>query len=329
MSRFRRPPGFVLGLVAGIVTVALIGSIGSGSALRSNFQSVDEGFAVAGGAAPALAPMPEMGYAQDASGLPAESAGAATGAAAREPAVVVTGSLGLEVADPGSALKAVEAALRANGGRISSLSRGEDGIPVPYADLRPTPLPVKPIALTIRVPSRSLEATLAALRGIGTVLTETRNETEVTGQLVDMEARLRNLRATETAYLAILERAATIDETLAVWERLGSIRGEIESLDAARAGLADQVAYASYTLTLEPPPAAPVEEAQAGWDPGATAERSLARLVEILQGLADAAIGLLIVGAPLALLILVALALVALPLRLVRRRRAARCTEMG
>jgi hypothetical protein len=71
---------------------------------------------------------------------------------------------------------------------------------------------------------------------------------EVTMQLVDLEARLRNLRASETALLELMSRATTVSDVLAVQTQLTSVRSDIESYDAQRASLADQVAMTTVSV---------------------------------------------------------------------------------
>jgi hypothetical protein len=51
---------------------------------------------------------------------------------------------------------------------------------------------------------------------------------DVTRQYVDIDARLRNMRAEEERYLEILKRAATVKDTLDVTQHLADVRGRIE-----------------------------------------------------------------------------------------------------
>ena len=50
----------------------------------------------------------------------------------------------------------------------------------------------------------------------------------MTGQVVDLEARIRNLRASETALQGIAAKAIKISDVLEVQAQLTAVRGEIE-----------------------------------------------------------------------------------------------------
>ena len=67
--------------------------------------------------------------------------------------------------------------------------------------------------LTLRVPAAAYDATLNELRHLGKVSSETLGGKDVTSTLVDLDARLRSLRAQESALNALLAKANTVGET--------------------------------------------------------------------------------------------------------------------
>ena len=103
--------------------------------------------------------------------------------------VVRNGSFSLEVADVEASLTKLTGVVKSQGGYVSGSYRYTDAS-TPY------------LTVTFRVPAASFDAAVLALRAEGTVLSEQISTYEVTMQLVDLEARLRNLRASETALLA-------------------------------------------------------------------------------------------------------------------------------
>jgi len=106
-------------------------------------------------------------------------------------------------------------------------------------------------ALTIRVPVARFEEVRATIRKLGLRVESEQLEAEdVTRQYVDQEARLRNLRAQETQYLAILKQAKTVKDTLDVSEKLNTVRGEIEQQQAEFAALSRQVETVAITISL-------------------------------------------------------------------------------
>jgi hypothetical protein len=223
------------------------------------------------------------------------------------PLIVRTGQLDLQVADMEAAIHAAETAVTAVGGYVSGSQRSGD------AD--------KASAMVMfRIPAARWNDALDALRKLGTrVLGEQTSSQEVTAQVVDLGARLANLRVTETALQGIMDKATKIPDVLAVQEQLTGVRQQIEELDGQKQTLENQAALGSLTVTFTPPPAVAVAQVRAGWDPAREVDQAAAALVGLGQGLAGAGIWLLIVWVPI-LLVAGLIALVALiVLRRIRR----------
>jgi ACT domain-containing protein len=105
--------------------------------------------------------------------------------------------------------------------------------------------------MDIRVPPEQLETTLNALSKLGNVQNRGLSAEDVTTQLVDSEARLRNLRKSEEMVLKIMERSGSISDVLKAAQELSNIRESIERIDAQLKSLRNQVAYSTINLTLE------------------------------------------------------------------------------
>lgn len=154
-------------------------------------------------------------------------------------------------------------------------------------------------SLTLRIPADRFDDALARLRELGSeVVAESTREEDVSGQIVDLGARIENLRASEASYRGLLERATRIEDVLSVQERLDGVRGEIEQLAAQLEQLEGQADLATLTVTLVPQPA-PVERQTEAWNPAATLNEALAALVAAGQGLLDVAIWVFVVWAPI------------------------------
>ena len=125
--------------------------------------------------------------------------------------IVRTGSLQLTVADPDRAVLAARDAIRALGGYIgaSQSQRSNDKIVA---------------SVTYRIPVARWEEALDAIRGLGTEIAEQTDATEVTGQLVDLDARIRNLKASEVALVGYVEKAAKTSDLLEIEARLTDTR---------------------------------------------------------------------------------------------------------
>lgn len=107
------------------------------------------------------------------------------------------------------------------------------------------------VSLTLRVPQAKIDSVLRALRPLGTVQQQSLTAEDVSSQLVDLEARLKNLRQSEAALLKIMERSGEISHVLEVARELSTVRESIERLAAQQQHLNRQVAYSHIDLTLQ------------------------------------------------------------------------------
>src|SRR5262249_28411107 len=157
----------------------------------------------------------------------APMAAALTSDAAGEPApappdrkIVRTSSLEMTVTSPSEAAEKIALFVEGLGGYVES-SQVNTSTDAPTA------------AITIRVPVAHLEQTKAALRKMAVKIdNENTDAKDVTREYVDMDARLRNLRAEESQYLQIMKSATKVTDMLAVSEKLSEVRGQIEQQQA-------------------------------------------------------------------------------------------------
>jgi hypothetical protein len=152
--------------------------------------------------------------------------------------------------------------------------------------------------LTMRIPADRFEDALAAIHELdGEVKAEATREEDVTAVVIDIEARLENLRAAEAEYRELLDRAETVEDILAIQNQLFAVRGEIEAHEAQLEYYTDQVDMSTLTVSIIPVPE-PVEQATEDFDPAAIVQEALASLVSFGQWLVGAGIWFLIVGIP-------------------------------
>ncbi|ERT09746.1 hypothetical protein M595_0352 [Lyngbya aestuarii BL J] len=135
---------------------------------------------------------------------------------------------------------------------VTVLVQRQQGDILRFADYQPQNNSSRHTAnLELRVPQAKLESTLDALIQLGTVENRLITTEDVSNQLVDTQARLRNLRKSEEMILKIMERSGSVGEVLQVANELSNIRESIERLDAQLRNLQNQVAYSTITLNLE------------------------------------------------------------------------------
>jgi len=85
--------------------------------------------------------------------------------------------------------------------------------------------------ISIRVPDDKFDQALAELRDLAVrVTSESTDSRDVTEEYVDLQSRLNNAEATESQYLALLEKAEDVDDILKIYESLSRVRSEIEQI---------------------------------------------------------------------------------------------------
>jgi hypothetical protein len=110
--------------------------------------------------------------------------------------------------------------------------------------------------LTLRIPVDHLLSVLAALGNLGKVAQQDQQGTDVTGQLVDLGARIKTLQAEEDATRTLLGRAQAIGDILQIQNQLFNLRTQIEQLNGQQSQLNDKATYATIAIqVLEAGPA--------------------------------------------------------------------------
>ena len=203
--------------------------------------------------------------------------------------IIRNGSMQLEVADVPKALASARSSILGVGGYIGASQQYQDGDDVVAT-------------VEYRIPVDRWEDALDALRRLGSEVGEQTDSADVTSQIVDLDARIRNLRASETALVGYLEKATTIDDMLDIESRLSNVRSQIEQLAAQKASLDDRVAYATLAVTFGVE-VAPIQVAAQNWDPGSEVSNAGATLLGFLQALATVGIWFGIVWLPVLLVV--------------------------
>ena len=152
--------------------------------------------------------------------------------------MVRTGALELIVISPADAAEQIRRMAESMGGYLEAAQIGG-------TKEAPT------AALTIRIPATRFEDAKAGMRKLAAhVESEKTDAQDVTRQYVDMEARLRNLRAEEAQYLAIMKSAYKVDDLIEVSQKVSEVRGEIEQQQAEFQTLSKQVETVAITVSL-------------------------------------------------------------------------------
>lgn len=222
---------------------------------------------------PAPAPMPP--------GLGATYKGETLPATPEERMIVRNGNMSLVVDDVINARdKIAQMAARLGGYVVTSNIRGEE------QDRRGV--------ISIRVPDDEFESALTELRNLAIrVKSESTSSQDVTEEYTDLNSRLKNAEATESQYLALLEKAKTVEEVLKIYDSLSRVRNEIEQIKGRMQYLERTSSMSLITANLEPQATAkPL--VRAGWNAVEVLKSAVRGLVTAGQTLVAIAIWLII-----------------------------------
>ncbi len=211
---------FAIGL---LVTGLLLGACGSGSPTAAEVA-------------------PGMATGVSTNALPAEAAVSETKINSdpiSSPQVIRSAYVDIRVADVADATAQVVAATASRAGTIDSQNINSDGTSS-YANI------------VARVPADTLDAFVADLGDLGTVISVSINAQDVTTQVVDLDARIGVLQTSIDRLKSLQAQATSVTDLVAVEAELANRQGELDSLTAQRSYLGQQVSMSTITVSLSP-----------------------------------------------------------------------------
>ncbi len=113
-------------------------------------------------------------------------------------------------------------------------------------------------SITLRVPVASFDSVLDRVAKLGTVRASTTGSQDVTGEYADVAARIRALEAERDQIGLVLAKAESINDILAVRDRLSTVQGELEQLQGRQQVLDDQTSLSTLTVALTEKGATPI-----------------------------------------------------------------------
>jgi hypothetical protein len=101
----------------------------------------------------------------------------------------------------------------------------------------------------------------------GRLISTTKSTQDVSGDYVDTQSRLKNLRGEQARLLTLLSHASVLGDILAIDQRLTDVEGQIEQIEAHLNQLNSQVSFYTIAVSLQPSQAV-LTPAPAPWSPG-------------------------------------------------------------
>lgn len=207
--------------------------------------------------------------------------------------VIQNGSLSLVVKRTEDAVSAIKGITTSLGGFVEN------------ANIYETSDNKKAGSVTVRVPSANLENAMSQVKLLAVkVDQESVDARDITDQYIDIEIRLKNMRAEEAQYRAILARAEKIEDVLNVTARLSEVRQRIESAEGQLDYLSRQVDMSTLYIGLISE--ADVEVFGVVWSPLAVIKESARDGLQSIVDFVDVVISVVFQLPAIALVLLVA-----------------------
>ncbi|MBU0495025.1 MAG: DUF4349 domain-containing protein [Chloroflexi bacterium] len=316
----------LMALLALAVILGMLGAAQCAPAAQPRVAAQPTGAPAAPTRAPEPTPAPG---AAPASGEGGDDAGGPTapGAASQStpPMIIKTATMTLVVPDVENSLDDLTRIAATAGGYIvtSQTQMRDDQV---YA------------SVVLRVPVSGFEATLERVRALAREIRTYRVAgTDVTGEYVDLQSRVKHLQAVEQELLAIMtevrQKSDSAEEVLKIYDRILTVQAEIETAKGRMEYLSNQATFSTITVDLEPviepaptptptPTATPTPTpTPAVWYPDETLNDAVSSWVTVVQAFIDLGIWLSVYGTCLIPLAVV-LGVVLLIWYLMRRRQA-------
>ena len=128
--------------------------------------------------------------------------------------------------------------------------------------------------------------------------------TDVTNEVMDLQARLKTYRNTETQLLEIQRSAKTVADTMSVYKELTNIRYEIERIESQLKNYSDKTDYSTVSISIVQNNAGAMIEDDK-WKPLGVLKNALRALVAVLKSLGSLLIWLVVFGIPTVVIVFV------------------------
>lgn len=119
--------------------------------------------------------------------------------------------------------------------------------------------------LTLRIPSAKLTATLEELKELGTARDTSIDSTDVTTQAEDLDARITALQTSVDRLLDLMSKATSTQDLITIESALSDRQANLESLEAQKRSLDDQVQLSTVSLSLVSEKDTPAETPDNFW----------------------------------------------------------------
>lgn len=103
---------------------------------------------------------------------------------------------------------------------------------------------------TCRVPAENYGSFMDSIGDAGNILSVNENTQDVTGEYIDLEARLKSLKAQEARLLELMESASSLENLIAVQDQLTETQYQIDSYTSKLNSMKDLISYSTITVNV-------------------------------------------------------------------------------
>lgn len=185
---------------------------------------------------------------------------------------------------------------------------------------------LKGASLTIRIPKEKLGQFVTEVSEYSNVVNRSENTQDVTMQYVDLESHKKALAIEQERLLELLERAETMEDIIAIEERLSQVRYEIESMESQLRTYDNLVDFSTVTLSIREVKVLTPTEEETAWEK--MSKGFVASLNSLGKGLKDAFIWF-VICLPYLMFWAAIVVVIVLIVRAMGKRKAKKLEKLG
>lgn len=120
--------------------------------------------------------------------------------------------------------------------------------------------------ITARIPVEKLDLFVTYVSENANIISRNESVEDVTLQYVDLESHKKSLLAEQESLMRLLENAESMEEIIALQERLSQVRYEIESIESSLRTLKNLIAYSTVNIDVREVTTISAAKEQTAWE---------------------------------------------------------------
>ena len=160
--------------------------------------------------------------------------------------LVYRGSLNIQTKDYGTSSSKLRAMVSEYGGLIESEEEYEEGSYYTGSETKK----LWTLYTTVRIPTDKCQEFMSGSAEIGNVVSRSSSAENISRRYNDVSAQIEALEKQQTRLLEMMDEAKTIEDMIAVEDRLSEVQYQLNSLKTSRESMDTDIAYSTINVTL-------------------------------------------------------------------------------